>query len=755
MALEGLQEELEFLTGRYAMRRRPVHGHLFSKPTSSRSHRPTLDDISIAGTKMTLPKQKSFPAFWPDGLPHTSPPLSSTSARSSSDAEQQVSAHHFMNFVSSPPRVRHLIASKEGLDRRHEDDDVAYLGRSHRAYTSPLLHPQDASHSRSLHLQLPRTVSGSPRPLLAAQLREAPAMVWEEEEELEEYEEAQAQEVCVREMVISVQQPAAARDSVGEAVVVRTQRQSDDAPDEEGDAASSPPTSPEEDVSEDKQSKTKLKTGDKPATKPTKAQASPDKAAKQPVALKPLARSTNHLPVKTTKPLKQVISPKAKAADRRGKKAVAKTTSKTMVMGKLKEHRPASEEPVDKPKPLPISLPEDMETGTDTQVSPEPPKSRSPTRKKEKVIAPPPQQLTALPDTVAPPKVVEVELTKRSSWIFGENDDDDKEERDGENLHENPGSQIDRQTKLDRRERTLPYEACMCRGPPCEGGPAGPALHPACDIPARSTCNPRGGRTLFCVPIAALTSKQRWGRRQRDTSLQEEEERARLGEERRRRHQNVLDRRKAHARLGLDKTEGSRDTPHYDDYGFLAKYCILTPATTDKYRYTFESVDEVSKGYLTEEETAYGLRAINPSLSTSERTYLFRVLEMVGHKMSKGTDLKLFSILAALSQRVSRLDEWARNMMSELDYRNLERKLFLCKTLWECNVDNNTNTISLDQLIVELRAGGVSPAHEEEVRCKLGYLRSLDFFDFLMYVPLFIMIHQSVVNDPLSDTRNV
>lgn len=36
-------------------------------------------------------------------------------------------------------------------------------------------------------------------------------------------------------------------------------------------------------------------------------------------------------------------------------------------------------------------------------------------------------------------------------------------------------------------------------------------------------------------------------------------------------------------------------------------------------------VDEVSKGYLTEEETAYGLRAINPSLSTSERTYLFRV----------------------------------------------------------------------------------------------------------------------------------
>ena len=36
-------------------------------------------------------------------------------------------------------------------------------------------------------------------------------------------------------------------------------------------------------------------------------------------------------------------------------------------------------------------------------------------------------------------------------------------------------------------------------------------------------------------------------------------------------------------------------------------------------------LDEGEKGYLTEEETAYGLRAINPNLSTSERTYLFRV----------------------------------------------------------------------------------------------------------------------------------
>ena len=36
-------------------------------------------------------------------------------------------------------------------------------------------------------------------------------------------------------------------------------------------------------------------------------------------------------------------------------------------------------------------------------------------------------------------------------------------------------------------------------------------------------------------------------------------------------------------------------------------------------------VDEDSKGYLTEEETAVGLGAINPNLRDSDMVYLFRV----------------------------------------------------------------------------------------------------------------------------------
>lgn len=75
------------------------------------------------------------------------------------------------------------------------------------------------------------------------------------------------------------------------------------------------------------------------------------------------------------------------------------------------------------------------------------------------------------------------------------------------------------------------------------------------------------------------------------------------------------------------------------------------------------------------------------------------------------------------------------------------------QTLWECSVDAETKTLSLDDLCVELRAGGVSYEHEEHVREKLQHLRRLDLLDFLTYVPLFIMIHESVVENPLDDRR--
>ena len=75
------------------------------------------------------------------------------------------------------------------------------------------------------------------------------------------------------------------------------------------------------------------------------------------------------------------------------------------------------------------------------------------------------------------------------------------------------------------------------------------------------------------------------------------------------------------------------------------------------------------------------------------------------------------------------------------------------QTLWECSFDPATNAIPLDVLCLELRAGGVSYEHECQARRRLAHLGSLGILDFLIYIPLFVMIHESVVDNPLDDSR--
>ena len=69
-------------------------------------------------------------------------------------------------------------------------------------------------------------------------------------------------------------------------------------------------------------------------------------------------------------------------------------------------------------------------------------------------------------------------------------------------------------------------------------------------------------------------------------------------------------------------------------------------------------------------------------------------------------------------------------------------------------MDKETKKLPIDNLCVELRAGGVGLLHEKEVRDKLGHLVALDLLDFLTYMPLFIMLHQSVISNPLDDSRD-
>ena len=69
--------------------------------------------------------------------------------------------------------------------------------------------------------------------------------------------------------------------------------------------------------------------------------------------------------------------------------------------------------------------------------------------------------------------------------------------------------------------------------------------------------------------------------------------------------------------------------------------------------------------------------------------------------------------------------------------------------LFECYVNEHTNTISRKDLWVGLAAGGLCRAHDA-MEDYIGDRQSFDFLDFLTYLPLFQLIHGNVIENPLS-----
>ena len=67
LGVDDFREELEFLTGRYAMRKRPTHGRLFSFSPRLPYGAELLEDVSIAGTRMHIPTPpRSYPTMSAD-----------------------------------------------------------------------------------------------------------------------------------------------------------------------------------------------------------------------------------------------------------------------------------------------------------------------------------------------------------------------------------------------------------------------------------------------------------------------------------------------------------------------------------------------------------------------------------------------------------------------------------------------------------------------------------------------------------------
>ncbi|XP_064596737.1 uncharacterized protein LOC135463408 [Liolophura sinensis] len=151
-------------------------------------------------------------------------------------------------------------------------------------------------------------------------------------------------------------------------------------------------------------------------------------------------------------------------------------------------------------------------------------------------------------------------------------------------------------------------------------------------------------------------------------------------------------------------------------------------------------------------EVGPALQMINNNLLTNkEMEYLFHILNLPGRTR---INFHLFSVLAALSERVAQLDPLVKKLINKLNYEALDIKMEKCKELFALLHDGEYlpgGRASASTLAVELTAGGLTPEHTAYVLSKFDRDGSgvIDFMDFVTYVPLFIEIHQRIVDDPL------
>ncbi|KAL0962894.1 hypothetical protein UPYG_G00346840 [Umbra pygmaea] len=209
----------------------------------------------------------------------------------------------------------------------------------------------------------------------------------------------------------------------------------------------------------------------------------------------------------------------------------------------------------------------------------------------------------------------------------------------------------------------------------------------------------------------------------------------------------------------------NRGPSNFEDFNFLAKYCIFSQEKLTEYKRAFEAVDSDKDGYISCLQVLLALKKIIPPelLSDEEEIYVYRILEMVDFRVTDGlTDLRLFAVIASLAQKIATMDVFMRSLISKMDFRSLELKLYKAKQLFLFLLEEQAGgpgaqqgCIRAEQLLVELKAGGIHPEQEESIKQELQHISSLDLLDFLAYLPLFLLIHNSVITNPLDDSSNL
>ncbi|XP_046563193.1 uncharacterized protein LOC124272090 isoform X4 [Haliotis rubra] len=216
--------------------------------------------------------------------------------------------------------------------------------------------------------------------------------------------------------------------------------------------------------------------------------------------------------------------------------------------------------------------------------------------------------------------------------------------------------------------------------------------------------------------------------------------------------QAILD----HIRKVMDQSnlgeDYAKDLDEKGDIDFLSHYRLVDPKKLEAYAKCFAVEDEDYDTVINAGETRVALDGV-PTIQQMTPKQMEYVLKVLKIDDASQVTFRMFAVISALSERVTMMDPVSKHLIEICDLLDIQRKMDLYKAMFYCNVnsDRNSNFIKADSLRIELIAGGLNWKQQQYImeRLQPNYFNEISFLDYICYIPLFLSMHDNIVDNPL------
>ncbi|CAG2254687.1 unnamed protein product [Mytilus edulis] len=205
------------------------------------------------------------------------------------------------------------------------------------------------------------------------------------------------------------------------------------------------------------------------------------------------------------------------------------------------------------------------------------------------------------------------------------------------------------------------------------------------------------------------------------------------------------------------REEIAKNLDERGDIDFVTHYRLVDPNKVESYAKAFVVEDDDMDTVLSFKETNVALDGV-PSVQQMTNKQLDYVLSVLNLNDASRVTFRMFAVISALCDRVTMMDPLSKHLLEICNLLDIERKMDLYKAMFYCNVESerDNNFIKAESLRIELIAGGLNWKQQEFImeRLQPNSFFEVSFLDYLVYVPLFLSMHDNICDNPLDMSDN-